>query len=220
MPKSKRAKVVALSKVKKKGRDSKEKLVENIHKSVDEYKYLYVLQSKNMTTNPFKKIRKEFNDSKFYLGKNKVMQFALGKSPEEEYKDNLWLISKYIKDEWCLLFTNNDDVEEYFSNYSSKDFARAGEISPKTVILPKGGEALEAYSFAMEPHLRSLGLPTKLVREKINLLVDYTVAVEGKALTSEQWKLLKLLGHRFSEFKLKVIARWESSTNEVEIKED
>ena len=34
------------------------------------------------------------NDSRFFMGKNKVMQIALGRTPEEEYKDNLRRVSE------------------------------------------------------------------------------------------------------------------------------
>ena len=89
-------------------------------------------------------------------------------------------------------------------------------ISPKTIILPEGPEAFETYSFAMEPHFRQLGLPTKLVRQKIHLTKPIKVAEEGKPITSEHAKILKLLGHRLSEFKFKVLAKWTSSSHEVE----
>ena len=42
----------------------------------------------------------------------------------------------------------------------------------------------------MEPHIRQLGLPTRLVNSKIELLSDYMAAEEGKPLTVEQCKLL------------------------------
>ncbi len=56
MPKSKRNKVVALTKTKKKGREAKEELVENIQAAVEKYKFAYVLSYLNMRTGPFKKI--------------------------------------------------------------------------------------------------------------------------------------------------------------------
>jgi mRNA turnover protein 4 len=41
-----------------------------------------------------KEIRSEFKDSRFFLGKNKVMAKALGTTSEDEYKENLRQISK------------------------------------------------------------------------------------------------------------------------------
>ena len=92
-------KQIALTKTKKKGREGKDKLITNIQDAINKYKYAYVLSHENMTTNPFMKIRKDFADSKFFLGKNKVMQYALGRTPEEEFKDNLCLLAKHLKQE-------------------------------------------------------------------------------------------------------------------------
>lgn len=56
MPKSKRNKVVSLTKVKRKGREAKEELVENIEKCLKKYKFCYVLSYENMRSNQFKKL--------------------------------------------------------------------------------------------------------------------------------------------------------------------
>jgi mRNA turnover protein 4 len=56
MPRSKRNKVVSLTKVKRKGREAKEAMVENIHKALTDYKKCFVLSFENMRTGPFKKI--------------------------------------------------------------------------------------------------------------------------------------------------------------------
>ena len=97
MPKSKRNKVLALSKVKKQGRQAKEEMVENIQQANDKYKRQFVLSFENMRTGPFKKIQGQMRDSKFFIGKNKVMQVALGRSPEEEAADNTHQLSKYLR---------------------------------------------------------------------------------------------------------------------------
>ena len=89
MPKTKRNKVVPLSKVTKKGfTDKKIKLIKRIHKYLKDYKYCYVFKYKNMTTMPMNELKNYFSDSIFLIGKNKVMQVALGKNSEEETKEN------------------------------------------------------------------------------------------------------------------------------------
>ena len=97
MGKSKRNKVISLTKTTKKTKSFKEELITKIKESIDKYENLFVFSHNNMRTNPFRDIQQTFNDSKFFLGKNKVMQLALGKSEEDEYKKNLHLISEVIK---------------------------------------------------------------------------------------------------------------------------
>ena len=53
-------------------------------------------------------------------------------------------------------------VFRYFDSYSMTDFARGGNVSPMTVIIDEG--PLRQFSHALEPQLRSLGLPTVLKR--------------------------------------------------------
>ena len=106
MPHSKRNKVVALTQVKKKGKEHKEDIVTGIREALENYSNVYVLSHHNMTTNPFKKIKEDFKDSKFFLGKNKLAQFALGKTQDEEPMENVSLLGKYLTGECCLLFTN------------------------------------------------------------------------------------------------------------------
>lgn len=45
---------------------------------------------------------------------------------------------------------------------------------------------MEDFSHAIEPHLRGLGLPTKLEKGVVALYKEHTVCVEGKTLTPEQ----------------------------------
>ena len=79
MPLAKKNKVVSLTKVKPKTRDHKETLVEKTQLYLKKYKYTYVLTYENMTTNNFKPFRESLEDSKFLMGKNKVIGVAFGK---------------------------------------------------------------------------------------------------------------------------------------------
>ena len=89
MPRSKRNKVVPLTKVKKQGRSAKEDLLENVQEAVDTYKNTFVLSFANMRAGPFKNLAHSMgSDSKFFLGKNKVIQVALGKTSEDEHGPN------------------------------------------------------------------------------------------------------------------------------------
>ena len=143
MPKSKRNKVVALTKVKSKGRAGKEELVTNVREALEEYRNAFVISFENIRSGPFKVIANQWRaDSKFFMGKNKVMQVALGKKPEDEPADNTHLLSRYMRGQVCLLLSNKgkEAIEKRFSEIeqSQEDFATAGTKAAYTVFLPKG----------------------------------------------------------------------------------
>ena len=94
MPKSRRDKVVALTKTKKKGRVLKENRIEQIHEACDKYPYVYVFDYSNMRNTTLQAVRQEWKGSKFFFGKNKLTIHAMGRNPESEYKDNLYLLGK------------------------------------------------------------------------------------------------------------------------------
>ena len=64
MVKSKRSKVIPLSKTKKSsGVDKKDKLHFKIQKCVDSYDYVYAFRYKNMTSLPFQELKKYWESS-------------------------------------------------------------------------------------------------------------------------------------------------------------
>ena len=212
MPKSKRNKVVALTKVKTKGRAGKEDLVSKVREAVDEYRNAYIVSFNHMRAGPFKVIANQWReDSKFFLGKNKVMQVALGKQPEDEAADNTHLLSRYLHGQVCLLLSNKgkEAIEKRFAELEQKheDFATSGTKAAYTVFLQKGTDALDGYAHSLEPQLQMLGLPTKLNYQKIELLSDVYVCREGQTLNVEQCKILKILGHKMANFKLELLCQ-------------
>lgn len=99
-----------------------------------------------------------------------------------------------------------EDILEFAKNYWASEYARSGFIATETVILEKG--PLEEFSHAIEPHLRSLGLPTKLEKGIVTLYTDYTVCEKGKTLTPEQARILKLIAKPLAKFKLLIKCGW------------
>lgn len=83
-----------LTKTDKKGKEKKTKLVEEVRDCVDSHSRVYAFAFTNMRTAKFKDLRAALKDSRFFLGKNKVMQLALGRTPEEEYREGLSAISR------------------------------------------------------------------------------------------------------------------------------
>lgn len=65
MPKSKRQRTKALTKVDKKTSDLKQKVVESVREAVDNYATVFAFSFVNMRTNHFKEVRMDFRDSRY-----------------------------------------------------------------------------------------------------------------------------------------------------------
>ena len=210
MPKSKRNKVIPLSKVTRKGPgEKKERQVKNSHKYLKQYKYCYAFTYKNMTNLSMNSLKEYYKDSIFMIGKNHVMQVGLGKTEEEESKQGSSNLNKYLKGNCGLLFTDKepDDITLYFQQYSSPYFGNVGSISKQTLILKRGfDEHLAEFPSSMESQFRQLGMNIKVDDGKFCLLDDYAVCREGKPLTPEQCKMCKHLNIYLDEFKIYIQA--------------
>lgn len=162
------------------------------------------------------------------------MAVALGHNPESEAAPNLHKLSPLLSGSVGLLFTSRapDSVISYFDSFRPLDFARAGSVCTRDFTIPNGlvysraGEIPaaddEPLSHTMEPELRRLGVPTRLVQGKVMLeLVDgeegYNVCREGQTLDSRQTTLLKMFGVASAEFRVGLKALWTKSTEEVKI---
>ena len=65
MPKSKRAKVVHLTKTDKKGKELSLKLFANVQEAADNYQHIFVFAVENMRNSYLKEVRAEFADSRY-----------------------------------------------------------------------------------------------------------------------------------------------------------
>nr|GMD92874.1 mRNA turnover protein 4 homolog [Ipomoea batatas] len=209
MPKSKRNRPVTLSKTKKKGREHKEGIVNSIRESAEKFNSAYVFGFENMRNLKFKELREQLkSSSRFFLGSNKVMQIALGRSVADEIRPGLYKISKLLRGDSGLLFTNlpKEEVERLFNQYEEYDFARTGSLATEKVELQEG--PLDQFTHEMEPFLRKQGMPVRLNKGVVELVSDYVVCEGGQPLSPEAARILRLLGIKMATFKLQLICRW------------
>ena len=165
--------------------------------------------------------KKGFRSSRLFLGKNKVMQLALGTSPDTEYEDGLHKISRDISGNVGLLFTDleTEDVKERLEHFVEEDFARAGDYATETFKL-EGGK-LPTMQHTMVDELRKLGLTCKLVNGVVTLEGDHVVCKKGARLTPSQAALLKHFGVKMSEFRVTLVSRWAKEGGEyADLRED
>ncbi|PNS19339.1 hypothetical protein CAC42_2516 [Sphaceloma murrayae] len=232
MPKSKRSKVIHLTKVQKKDKDQKALLFSSIRTAVDLYANIFIFSVAHMRNTFLKDVRTHFSDSRIFFGKTKVMAKALGQTDGEEAAPGLAKLAGLVDGSVGLLFTNREKAEvmEFFEGFSELDFARAGVKATRDVVVPEGqvfsrvGEVPREEDtpvpHSLEVTLRKWGMPTRLDKGKVMLDQEYTLCKEGETLNSHQTALLKVFGIAMVEFKITIKACWNKETEDVEAFED
>ncbi|CED82276.1 mrna turnover protein 4-like protein [Phaffia rhodozyma] len=216
MPKSKREKVVSLTKTDKKTKQHKSGLIEAVRESADEWTYCWLFNVGDMRNSHLKEVRAAWRGTgRLFFGRNKVMGKALGTTPEDEYKEGLSKVSAQLNGPTGLFFTNHPPKEtlEYFESFQKPDFARAGNVAARDVTLPVGpllmyNDPTSPFPHSMDPQLRKLGLATSLVKGVPSLTAPHVICKKGKVLTAEQAQLLKLCGEMMATFQVTLSGFW------------
>ncbi|KAF8172044.1 ribosomal protein L10-domain-containing protein [Mycena galopus ATCC 62051] len=224
MPKSKRSKLVSLTKVAKKTKEQKGAMIKDLQENAEKWKYCWLFQVGAMRNTHLKTVRKLWKDSaRIFFGRSAVMAKALGTTPEEEHRLGIHKLAKQIQGQVGVLFTDTepDEVVAWFADFQQPDFARAGNIASRTVNLPAGpvmrthSDPPEPFPHNEEPQLRKLGLSTFMNKGVPSLHNPHKLCEKGKPLTPEQTQLLKLIGEKMVVFRVALISRWCAATGEV-----
>jgi len=207
MPRSKRHKVVSLTKTKSKDKDFKTAQINELRDAMDEYESVFVFSYENMRTVVFKEVRDHFKGSKIALGKNSLAQTALGKTVETEFKENMHQVSRKLVGDCGLLFTDlpKKEVVAYFDELRVADFAKAGVIPKETIVIKPGPLT---FPTDMQEQLRKLGMVVETQNGVVVLKTGFTVTTKGVALSPEQAKVLVHMGKKISVFKVQVTGCW------------
>ena len=168
-----------------------------------------------MRTHQFKKVRQHFRDEpvRLFLGKNKLLQIALGRTPEEEYADNLRHVSKRIAGGsiGLLLTSCPQKVESYLAQLVEPDFARAGAEASRDVAIE--ASRLEFFPVSMVEQFRKLGLPVDVKEGKVVLRdgrTEFGICKAGEVLSAEKCKLLEHFDIKLVNFSVKLECRWSN----------
>ena len=164
MPRSKRDKKITLTKVKKRGRDGRTELIDKVRAAVDEHAFLYVLKFDALRSVGFNDVRREWRESSLFLGKNKLMALALGRTPEDEVHDNARRVSARLIGDAALLATSRPrkDVLGFFEKLATPQFACAGTLATKTVKIAAGTLPADKFPTSKLPELRKLGVEAEV----------------------------------------------------------
>lgn len=169
MPKSKRNKIVHLTKVKKKGKDHKEDMAKNLETYLAQYKRVYVFDFEATKSDRIMLFRNWMKEhGRVFAGKNKVSTSTFesyGKKTNTKY-DNL---IEQIKGHKGLLFTDMEPEEfvsklaDVFPAFSSKLVGHA-EIAPKSRVINQSGDTRDGATSS--PAKESVADGSHLDKEK------------------------------------------------------
>ncbi|CAL5220150.1 g2112 [Coccomyxa viridis] len=213
MPKSKRNKVVSLTKVKKKTKEWKGDKITATRNFVDEFPSVYLFRYENMRNESFKSFREDQKEhSRFVMGSNKVLRVALGHGEEDEYKKGLSALAEDISGSIGLFFTRlpEDQVLKLFEEFEDLDYARAGSQATEDFDLAEGplSGPTGPLPHTVEPTLRKYGLPTRLKKGVVELVSDFVVCQQGDTLTSNQAALLRVFDVKMAAFRMYPVGCW------------
>ncbi|KAL8694453.1 MAG: hypothetical protein Q9218_000865 [Villophora microphyllina] len=226
MPKSKRAKVIHLTKTQKKGKELTLRLYANVQECIPQFPYIYVFSVENMRNNYLKNVRTDLagDSRRIFFGKTRVMARALGDSPSTEPYPSTSLLFPHLSGPCGLIFSHREPpvMLAHFDNYHPLSYARAGTTSTFAFTLPSGAlvynnvaEENVPIAAHQEPTLRKLGVPTRMEKGRVMLEEPFEVCKEGEVLGSGQTTLLKMFGVQMAEFGVRVRAWWTKETGEV-----
>lgn len=90
----------------------------SIREAAEKYSSVYVFSFENMRNQKFKEFREQLkSSSRFFLGSNKVMQVALGRSASDEIQPGLYKVSKVVFSSHP--FSNNNFLISFHSVFFS-----------------------------------------------------------------------------------------------------
>jgi len=229
MPRSKRAKLVSLTKTDKRvTRAHKEKFVVEIQEHAEKWKYLYLLRIGNMRNSALKIVREQWKGTaRLFFGRTRVMAVALGTSEDNECRPGIHSVSNHLQGQVGLFFTDHppDEVKAWFDDFSKPDFARSGNKARDTIKLPVGpivqyNDTSSTFPSSMDPQFRKLGLTTVLKRGVPSLEYEHVICKKGDILTPEQAQLLKLVGVQMAVFKVTLAGRWNEKEGYIQMASD
>ena len=212
MPRSKRVRTKALTKTNRKGRDQKEKLVEAIRESLLTFPHVYIFDYTDLRSSFLKDLRAQrMKDSRIFMGNNRIMAIALGRSREESQRPNLFKLSLFLKGSGGLLFTHlpKQTVKQFLqTDFIREDYARAGVVATREIVIPGGALEADKFPHSMHGQFTRLGLPVKLERGIIHVREDTKICSKGVPLTPESAQLLKCFKIQMARFQVKLTAHW------------
>jgi large subunit ribosomal protein L10 len=174
-----------------------------------EYPIIGLVDMENLPSPQLAKMKKNLKGKVIVrMAKGRLIKIAL----EKAGKENIGKLGEKIRGMPALLFTKDNPFTLYKTLKASKSAApaKAGQISPKDVVIPEG-----KTPFAPGPiigELGQLGIKTGVEDGKVAVKVAKTVVEEGKPFNAKVAEILTRLNILPMEVGLNIVAVFEDGT--------
>lgn len=202
-------------------RIKKEKFFDRVYNLFDKYTRALFVHCDNISAKQIHACRKELraHDSLMLMGKNTLIKAALLKrlsepeQHEEDYEERkkTWTplpkmepLMKLLRGNLGIIFTNHDltEMKEIIDRHAREAPAKVGALAQSDVWIRAGPTGLDPKQTGF---FQNLQIPTKIVKNMIDISADKQIIFEGERIGSNEAALLQKLNINPFSYKLKVV---------------
>lgn len=210
MAKSRRTKLVSLTKTRPQRRGAREQQLRRMQAGANDFGSVYVLAVGNMGHENQALLRRALPGRLLFGKKSFARRFFANRA-----EAGAELVAEFLDagapDQLVLLFSDAERaaVQEALEALHGDEYGRAGSLPTATLRLSAGADALRTLPLSAEEPLRALGLDIDVAQGRIQLLRPFDASVRGQPLTAVQARLLRMLGVKVAEFGARALGVWE-----------
>lgn len=185
----------------------KKEVVKEFTKLIDSYPVISIINVESLPAKQLQKMREKLR-AKVVLKmvKTRLLKLAI----ENSQKKNINLLLDHLEGIIMILFSKDDPFSLYkiLKQNKSTAPAKAGQTSPKVIIVPKGNTGLPPGPMISE--LGGVGIKTAIENGKIVVKEDSQVAKTGDIISDKLAKVLTRLNIEPMEIGLNLVVAYEN----------
>ncbi len=186
--------------------EAKKQVIKDLAQHMQEYPIIGLVDMENLPAMQLQKMKKSLRGKVVItMAKKRLIQLALKQSPK-----GLTELAKHTRGMPALLFTKENPFKLYKTLSASKSAApaKAGQVSPRDIIVPAGKTAFAPGPIIGE--LGQLGIKAGIEDGKVAIKQDKLLVKEGEVFTQKIADTLTRLGIQPMEIGLNVVAVFEN----------
>lgn len=186
----------------------KKRNVEELSALMLSNKVVGIVNMENLPAKQLQSMRAKLRDKVLIrMAKRRLILLAVEKANES--RENLGSLKSYLRGMPALIFTEENPfrLAKALKENKSKAAAKAGQISPRDIVIPSGPTQFAPGPIISE--LSAIGLKTGVEAGKVSVREEKTVIMEGEKFSQKLADVLAKLGIQPMEIGLDLAAVYE-----------